>query len=35
MLPNFDHSEMPRALQHMLARGAVRCHPPRCRAAAS
>ena len=34
MLPNFDHSEMPRALQHLLAR-AKPTKPPRCRAAAS
>ena len=35
MLPNFDHSEMPRALQHLLAREPIRRSRQRCRAAAS
>ena len=34
MLPNIDHSELPRALQRLLARGQP-TKPPRCRAAAS
>ena len=34
MLPNIDHSELPRALQHLLRAGSDR-HPRRCRAAAS
>ena len=34
MLPNIDYSELPRALQHLLARGQTD-DAGRCRAAAS
>ena len=34
MLPNIDYSELPRALQHLLARGQS-VDQARCRAAAS